>query len=331
MASRTRIHIDRRRLNPVGSGRPDAVTWAKRLGTLAIVLAGGIVGWAAFGPLATPIQADAPRLPSIQSVRLPDAPAVNARREQMAAMSSAHLFSRDRATWGLTTEPEQAIAQVEPEPVRVEAPSGATQAEVIVVHVDDPEEVDKQVRDSFETIRLRAIVTLREQTPAALLSYAHSRTVDRAERVAEGDQFIVPRQKDKGEDEWTLLRVDTVRNRIYVRHGKTTLGIPLFPDDTVESGQVTVAAAAAPESPADVPVAAAPAMPKRTADGRPVPRVLREDQAHALEQIRKRAEELESRGSITPDDLAELMALTAKPHEAEQQPAKPATEDTSPK
>lgn len=322
MADQPSVRIDPSRLRAAGQRGPDASTWALRLSAVVLVAATGIALWAGFAPMSAAPRADAPSLPDIENVQLPEPPDAAARGEWLAALGTAHIFSRDRASWGMPVATDIANVVAEPEPATPIKRSAETAGAAVVVHVDDPATVDKQLRESFDTIRLRAIVTLHEATPAALLSYAHSKDVERAERIAEGEQFVVPRQKDKGEDRWTLLRVDTARNRIYVRNGRTTLGIALFPDESVESGAVTIAAAPAVASPGEASVVQPPAVPPmaaQAASGQRVPRVLREEEARALESIRKRAEELEGQ-AITPDDLAELMALAAVPNEAEQKP-----------
>ncbi len=312
MAEAPHTRIDRARLRKAGVPGPDGITWAMRLGAVAFVIALGVIGWVLLAPITPTAQVSAPELPSIDAIVWPENLSASARGSQLSEMSARHVFSKNRNSWGV--QDNSAVTEA-PSDVLPELPTAfptTAESAAMVVTVDDLEEVDTQIKASFQTIRLKSISNTKDDQPAATLAFTHSKSTDQSMKVIEGDQFIVPRAKGNGEDQWMLLRVDVKRNRIYVRLESTTLGVALFPDDTIESGEVSIAGAPASSGDVAQAVSGVQVAPIDSTQGQHIQRVERMDRAVALDHIRRRAEELEDQDAITFEDLAELMALTAE-------------------
>ena len=298
--------IPRSHLTSPGAGGLSPAALALRIAAVAFVLSLVVIGWAALAPLSAGGAAPTVVVASPNALAWPEQSTAAARGERIGTLTEAHVFSANRMPWGLADVEGSSVADAAPAPSPIVlATADETPQDKVVVHVDDLAEVEKQTRESFETIRLKAVCTAGDGARAAMIAFAHSKAPDQATLVKEGGAFNVPRKQQQGEDAWTLLRVDLQRDRVFVRRNSTTLAIALFPDDAVDAGAVTIAASDAPEQPSTAPSAALPV-------GKGVPRVERMEASAALEQIRKRAAELEAKDVITLDDLAELMALTTK-------------------
>jgi len=206
-----------RALRPAGASRARAARAARVAGAVALGAGGVALLGAWLWPLPEPA-APGVATPGSAPASLPGEESIEARRDRLAALSSAgNVFAPDRAAWPSVDTEDEAVAQAEDEPDASgdDQASSASVADASGGAPALPEDIPLTARPtaaaskSLDALALRGVLAVGDRR-IAMIQGGEPGDRKKTYVYREGDEFY-------GET-WRVLRVDASRDRVILEH-----------------------------------------------------------------------------------------------------------------